>query len=214
MSRILHNGHWMERRKGGNAGKVGVVFTPGIHRCPRVANKPVVHFWNFRWRMNVMIQMWCAGYGIDIRFSIDGLIAHCRGFGGVIRGRSGSVSALATHGHLVRVLALHRWGNIAMDLHVLPERTWMRVTFLTTPNPTIIRLITRVDMGMLFSVRAVCKSAITSVKLTLKRLFTYKRENKPCIQLNTAGHENPFYDSVKTLLIELFVTYQYLPLIP
>ena len=154
---------------------MSVIFTSGIHGSAWMANKPIVHFRNLR-LMDAMLQVWCAGNSTDIRFSINGLFAQCRGFDGVVGGRGGSGSILATHRNLIRILTLHCRGNVAVDFHVLSEGTGMCVTFLATSNPTIIRLITSVDMGMLFSVRAVCKSTITSVKLTLKRFLAYKKE--------------------------------------
>lgn len=75
---------------------------------------------------------------------------------------------------VVGIFLFHARGDVPVDFHVLSEGTWVCVTFVTASNFAVVRLVTRVHVTVLLPVRAVCKSTITSIKLTLERLFTYK----------------------------------------
>lgn len=58
-----------------------------------------------------------------------------------------------------------------MDLHVLPQRTWVGIGFITASNLTVVRLVAGVDMGVLLSITAVGKLPVATVKFTFERLF-------------------------------------------
>lgn len=79
-----------------------------------------------------------------------------------------------THGSPHRRVAKssrRRWGGLAVNLHVLPQRAWVGVRFITASNLTVVGLVAGVDMGVFLSIAAIGKLPITTVKFTFERLF-------------------------------------------
>lgn len=66
------------------------------------------------------------------------------------------------------------WGRrgLAVHFHVLPQRTRVCVGFVTATDFTIVRLVTGVDVRVLFPVAAVGKFSVTAVKLALERFLS------------------------------------------
>lgn len=58
-----------------------------------------------------------------------------------------------------------------MNLHVLPQRAWVGVRFITASNLTVVGLVAGVDMGVFLSIAAIGKLPITTIKFTFERLF-------------------------------------------
>lgn len=58
-----------------------------------------------------------------------------------------------------------------MDFHVFPQGAGMCVGLVTAPHFAVVRLVTRVDMGVLLPVTTVGKFPVTTVKLTFERLL-------------------------------------------
>lgn len=69
-------------------------------------------------------------------------------------------------------IAAFRAVDLAVELHVLPEGTWVGVTLLTPPDLAHVGFITGVHVRMLLSVAAVSKPPIAALELTFKRFFT------------------------------------------
>jgi hypothetical protein len=59
-----------------------------------------------------------------------------------------------------------------MNLHMLPKTGWMRVRLITTPDFTIVRLVTGVHMAVLLTITRVGESPVTTLKLTLEGFLT------------------------------------------
>ena len=62
--------------------------------------------------------------------------------------------------------------NMITYLHMLPKTGWMRVRLITTPDFTIVRLVTGVHMAVLLTITRVGESPVTTLKLTLERFLT------------------------------------------
>lgn len=66
--------------------------------------------------------------------------------------------------------------GLAMHFHVLPQRARVRVGFVTAAHLAVVRLVTRVDVGVLLPIAAVGKFAVTAVELALERFFTWRKK--------------------------------------
>ena len=55
---------------------------------------------------------------------------------------------------------------------MLPKTGWMRVRLITTPDFTIVWLVTGVHMAVLLTITRVGESPVTTLKLTLERFLT------------------------------------------
>ena len=64
-----------------------------------------------------------------------------------------------------------------MHLEMLPEAGGVGVGLVTTPHSAIVRLVCGVDVHVLLTVARVGKSAITTLHLAFKRLFSWNRRN-------------------------------------
>lgn len=58
-----------------------------------------------------------------------------------------------------------------MNLHVLPQRMWVNVGYVTTLNLTVVGLVTGTDMGVFLLIPAIGKLPVTAIKSTFERLF-------------------------------------------
>ena len=66
-------------------------------------------------------------------------------------------------------------GRLAVDFHVLPQGAGVCVCLVTAPYFAVVRLVTRVDVGVLLPVTTVGKFPVTTVKLTFERFLPWKR---------------------------------------
>lgn len=62
-----------------------------------------------------------------------------------------------------------------MNLHVLPQRAWVSIRFVTATNLAVIWLVAGVDMRMFLSITAIGKLSVTAIKFTFERLFPCKK---------------------------------------
>lgn len=60
-----------------------------------------------------------------------------------------------------------------MHFHVLSKRRRMRIGLVAAVYATIVRLVRRVHMHVLLSVRAVREPSLAAVKLALERFLTF-----------------------------------------
>lgn len=65
-----------------------------------------------------------------------------------------------------------RWGRLAVNLHVLPQRARVSVRFVAASDLAVIGFVTGVDMRMFLSITAIGKLPITAIKFTFERLFS------------------------------------------
>lgn len=75
-----------------------------------------------------------------------------------------------------RVAALVQQDFGAVQLHVLPKGTRVRVTLVAASDLTHVGFVAGVHVGMLLPVAAVGEPAAAALEVTFKRLLTYKRE--------------------------------------
>ena len=76
-----------------------------------------------------------------------------------------------------------------MDLHVLAQRAGVRVALVTAAYLTVVWLVTRVHVGVLLAVRAVGKSSVAAIKLTLERLLSCTNKTEHNAQLKYLAKE-------------------------
>lgn len=69
------------------------------------------------------------------------------------------------------------WGRLAVDFHVLSQGAGMRVRLVTAAHFAVVRLVARVDVGVLLSVAAVGEFSVASVKFTFKWLLPWKEDS-------------------------------------
>lgn len=69
-------------------------------------------------------------------------------------------------------------GRLAVHLHVLPQRTRVRVGLVAAAHLAVVRLVAGVDVGVLFPVAAVGEASVASVKLTFEGLLTCEQGHK------------------------------------
>lgn len=75
--------------------------------------------------------------------------------------------------------------GFAMHFHVLPQRARVRVGFVTAAHLAVVRLVTRVDVGVLLPIAAVGKFTVTAVELALERFFTWRKKKR---QIQSPSH--------------------------
>ena len=80
--------------------------------------------------------------------------------------------------HMVPISRHLRRHWLLMYLHVFTQRARMCVTFVTSLNLTIIRLVTGVHMRMLLTVRTICKPSITAFIFAFEWLLACQTNKK------------------------------------
>lgn len=74
----------------------------------------------------------------------------------------------------VGVVVRWRSPRAPVDFHVLPETRGVRVGFIATGHPTVVRFVRRVNVRVLLPIRRVGESPITAFVLTFERFLTWK----------------------------------------
>ena len=97
----------------------------------------------------------------------------------VLRGRGGGVSVtmgVTAWRHITAVIwvILHGQGHSlgAVHLEMLPQAGGVGVGLVTAPHSAVVRLVRGVNVHVLLTITRVGKSAITTLHLALKRLFS------------------------------------------